>query len=93
MARYLWNTHAAAVTSDCPSLEVWPMERGEDKFPFGMLHRFLLGQFGMGIGELWSLDRLASRCLALGRHEFFLTSSPLHSTSGVGSPANALAIL
>jgi kynurenine formamidase len=58
-----------------------------------MLHRFLLGQFGMGIGELWALDTLAARCAELGRHEFFLTSAPLQTVAGVGSPANALAIL
>ncbi|HVV10466.1 cyclase family protein [Amycolatopsis sp.] len=93
MARYLWNTHAAAVASDAPSLEVWPMDRSAEQFPFGILHRFLLGQFGMGIGELWALETLAARCAERGRHEFFLTSAPLHSMAGVGSPANAMAIL
>ncbi|WP_338178221.1 cyclase family protein [Jatrophihabitans sp.] len=93
MVRYLWNTHAAAFASDAPSLEVWPMEPGEEHFPFGMLHRFLLGQFGQGIGELWALDGLAERCVELNRYEFFLTSAPLNYVGGIGSTANALAIL
>jgi len=93
MARYLWNTHAAAFASDAPSLEVWPMERDDDHFPFGMLHRFLLGQFGQAIGELWALDALGRRLVELNRSEFFLTSAPFHYIGGVGSTANALAIL
>jgi hypothetical protein len=93
MARYLWNTHAAAVAGDAPSLEVWPMERDDEHFPFGMLHRLLLGQFGQGIGELWALDELSSRCAELNRYEFFLTSAPLNYARGIGSTANALAIL
>jgi kynurenine formamidase len=93
MARYLWNTHAAAVAADAPSLEVWPMQREEEHFPFGMLHRFLLAQFGQAIGELWALDALSGRCAELNRYEFFLTSAPLNYIRGIGSTANALAIL
>lgn len=92
MARYLWNTHAVAVASDGPSLEVWPMDRSDEAAPFGALHRVLIGLFGMGIGELWSLDDLAASCRADGRYEFLLTSAPLNTRNGVGSPANALAL-
>jgi len=93
MARYLWDSGAVAVASDCPSVEVWPMDRSDEAFPFGMLHRLLLAQFGMAIGELWALDALADWCVRHGRHEFFLTSAPLNSPGGIGSPANALAIV
>jgi kynurenine formamidase len=93
MARYLWNSGAVAVASDCPSFEVWPMDRSDEAFPFGMLHRLLLAQFGMAIGELWALDAVADWCEQSGRHEFFLTSAPLNSPGGIGSPANALAIV
>jgi hypothetical protein len=90
MARYIWNTGAIGIASDCPALEVWPMDRSN---AFGRLHGLILGQFGMGIGELWALDRLGDWCEANGRSEFFMTSAPLHARSGVGSPPNALAIL
>ena len=92
MARYLWNTHAVAVASDNPSVEVWPVDYGDELAPFGFLHRVLIGLFGMGLGELWWLEDLAASCHADGRFEFFLTSAPLNTRGGAGSPANALAI-
>lgn len=92
MARYLWNAHVAAVVSDNPSVEVWPADMGEDAFPFGFLHRVLIGQFGMALGELWWLDDLARSCRRDGRYEMFLTAAPINVPGGIGSPANALAI-
>jgi hypothetical protein len=55
------------------------------------LHRVLIGQFGMALGELWWLADLAHSCRRDGRYEVFLTAAPLNVTGGVGSPANALA--
>lgn len=92
MARYLWDSHAAAVACDCPALEVWPMDHREESFPFGCLHQVLLGQFGMAIGELFWLEELADDCAADGVHEFLLTSAPLNTVGGFGSTANALAV-
>ena len=92
MARYLWNAHVAAVVSDNPSVEVWPGEMSDEAFPFGYLHRVLIGQFGMALGELWWLEDLALSCRRDGRYEAFLTAAPINVTGGVGSPANALAI-
>lgn len=92
MARYLWDTQAVAVVSDSPALEVWPFDYDANAFPFGSLHRILLGLYGMGIGELWNLDDLARACAADGNHKFLLTSAPLRTSRGAGSPANALAI-
>jgi kynurenine formamidase len=93
MARYLWDTHAMAVASDCPAVEVWPVDHSPERFPFGMLHQVLLAQFGMGMGELWNLDPLAQWCESEGRHEVFLVSAPLNRPGGVGSPANAVAVV
>ena len=92
MARYLWNAHVAAVVSDNPSVEVWPADMTDAAFPFGYLHRVLIGQFGMGLGELWWLEDLALSCRRDGRYEMFLTAAPINVPGGVGSPANALAI-
>lgn len=92
MARYLWNSGAMAVASDTFAVEVWPPEFGADAFPFGFLHRVLIGQFGLALGELWQLDELAADCAGDGIYEFLLTSAPMHAKGGVGSPPNALAI-
>jgi sugar/nucleoside kinase (ribokinase family) len=92
MARYLWDAHVAAVAADNPALEVWPPDIGPEQMPFGFLHRMLIGQFGMAIGELWWLDDLARSCRRDGRYASFLTAAPNNVAGGIGSSANALAI-
>jgi len=89
MAEYLWDLHIAAVAADTVGLEVFPWAKGD---PFGFLHPILLGQFGMGIGELWDLDALAADCAADGVRECLLVSAPFYIRGGIGSPANAIAI-
>ena len=77
----------AAVAADNPSLEPWPPTPET-----GFLHFRLLPHLGIPIGELWYLEELAADCAGDGVYEFLLTSAPLHSRGGVGSPPNALAI-
>lgn len=88
MAEYLWDSHVAAVVSDCPALEVWPPDHSK---PFGFLHTALLGRLGIMLGELWWLDELAADCRADLKYECFVVSAPLNVPRGIGSPANALA--
>jgi kynurenine formamidase len=88
MCRYLWDTHVAAIVSDSFAVEAFPPEGGED----GFMHRMLIGQFGMALGELWWTDDLARDCANDGVYEAFLVSAPIHMPGGIGSPANALAI-
>ncbi|GIW13763.1 MAG: cyclase [Tepidiforma sp.] len=88
MAEYLWNLHICAIASDLPSVEAWPPRREHG----GFLHEWLLGMFGIAIGELWDLSRLAADCAEDGRYEVFLVSAPLNKTGGIGSPPNALAL-
>lgn len=92
VARYLWDTHASAIAADNFAVEVWPPDRSPDAGPFGFLHRMLIGQFGMALGELWWLKDLADDCDADGVSEAFLVSAPLHHVGGIGSPPNAIAI-
>lgn len=92
MAEYVWNSGAAAFASDAPGLEVWPPDPRPESAPFGYLHRVLIGQFGLAIGELWWLAELAADCSTDGTYEFLLTSSPVNMPGGIGSPANAQAI-
>jgi kynurenine formamidase len=89
MCRYLWDAHVAAVVSDTFAVEAFPPDRER---PTGFLHRMLIGQFGMALGELWWTEDLAADCAADGVYEVFLASTPLHVPGGIGSPANALAI-
>lgn len=92
MARYLWDAHLSAAVADNPSLEVWPPDLRPEGMPFGFLHRILIGQFGLALGELWWLEDLALACRADGRFEVFLTAAPTNVVGGIGSSANALAI-
>lgn len=86
MLELLWDWGVAAVASDTFTVEPWPFEGFS-------LHSPLLNRLGIPLGELWHLDALAVGCRAAGRYEFLLTSAPLNVPGGVGSPANALAIL
>lgn len=92
MARYLWDSGAAAIVSDSFATEVWPPDFSEVARPFGFLHRSLIGLLGFAIGELWDLEDLAEDCARDGVNEFLLASAPLHVTGGIGSPANAVAV-
>ena len=87
MARFIWDLHVVALASDVPALEAWPFapETG------GFLHEYIIGLFGMGIGELWDLEALADDCAADGRYECFFTSAPINKLAGIGSPPNAIA--
>ena len=78
---------AAAVASDSPTFEAYPPDL--DK---GALHETLIGLWGMPIGEMFYLERLADDCEADGVYCFFFTSAPLNKFGGVASPPNALAI-
>jgi kynurenine formamidase len=93
VARFLWDGGIAAVASDSVGVEAWPPIREVDARPFGFLHLALIGHLGMAIGELWELAPLVERCRRRGRWDFFLTSAPLNLPGGVGTPANALAVL
>ena len=89
ICRYLWDAHVAAVVSDTYAVEAFPVDRTS---PTGFLHRILIGQFGMALGELWWTEDLAADCAADGVYQALLTSAPIHGAGGIGSPANALAI-
>ncbi|KAJ5777600.1 hypothetical protein N7520_000846 [Penicillium odoratum] len=95
MARWLWNTHFAAVASDNIAVEAMPpMINGlVQPLTHLILHQWCLSLFGLPLGELWYLKTLADKCKALKKYTFLLTSAPLNVPGAVGSPSNALAIL
>ncbi len=92
MAEYLWDLHIVAYASDAGAAEMFPTSRAPGTTPFDFMHRVLIGQFGMMLGELWRLGPLARDCAADGVHEFMLTSAPLWVPQGIASTPNALAV-
>ena len=87
-AQWLWEKGFAAVASDAPSFE-----QTEVKEYQACLHEWLLAGWGMPIGEMFYLEKLAEELRNQGRCTFFLTSVPLKIPGGVASPPNAMAIL
>jgi kynurenine formamidase len=77
----------AAIAADTVGVEVMPCE--DEPFP---VHKRLLVDLGVTIGELFVLDELASDCAADGVYDFFLAAQPLHLPRAVGSPINPIAI-
>lgn len=88
MARLLWNWHVAALACDNPAVEVTP---GDPKV--GSLHRRLLPLLGFALGEMLDFSGLATALREAGRSTFMFAAVPLNLPGGVGSPANAIAIL
>jgi hypothetical protein len=88
MAEYIFDHHPASVASDAPTLESWPPPSFVS--PDGFLHHYLIGRFGMAIGELFVLDALAADCAGDQVYEGFFTSAPLNVPGGTGTPPNAL---
>jgi hypothetical protein len=70
MVEWLHDCWFAAVAGDAPSFECWPTKTG------WLLHEHLLACWGVPIGEMLDLERLAERCRARGRWTFFFSSSP-----------------
>jgi len=89
--RWIWDSGFAAVASDAPSFErapihgphtrvggVWQGQDWEEEMQGGgLLHQWLLGGWGMPIGEMFDLEALAAKCRELGRWTFFVSSVPL----------------
>ena len=42
----------------------------------GFMHQNILALWGMPLGEMWDLEKLAETCRRLGRWTFFVTSAP-----------------
>ncbi len=105
MARFLWDSHVAAVAVDNPAMEAWPL--GSEYPPevraeltndplrehLMQLHVRLLPMLGIPIGELFYLDALAEHCAEVGRYEMLFTSAPMRLLNGLASPPNAVALL
>ena len=90
MAEWIFDRHPAALCSDNPALEAWPPPNFMN--PDGFLHHWIIGRFGMAIGEMFQTTHLAADCASDGVYEGLFVSAPLNIAGGTGSPPNALVI-
>ena len=88
MMEWFWDNRVAAVGTDCPAVEPWPIDYQDE----GALHYRALSMLGLPIGEQFVLDELAADCAADNRYEFMLVSAPMNLEGGIASPPNALAV-
>ncbi|CDH53734.1 cyclase protein [Lichtheimia corymbifera JMRC:FSU:9682] len=83
--RWVWNNRFAAVAGDHVAFEAFPPKDWNDS-----CHAQFLGGFGMPIGEMFYLEKLAEDCAKDGRYTCLFTSAPLNKYQGVATPPNAL---
>lgn len=88
-AEWIAARQFAAVAADVPALEVMPIDLTAD----GFLHYRLIALLGLTIGELFDLRRLGSEAARLSTWEGMLVAAPWNQPGGMGSPANAIALL
>ena len=74
--RWLWENRFAAVASDNPAFERGPVNASFNHEDIN-LHQWCLAGWGLPIGELFDLEKLADECRRLGRWTFFVSSVPL----------------
>lgn len=86
MLDWLHDSYFAAVSGDMPSFEAWPSHT--DYY----LHEYILARWGMPLGEMLDLEKLAAKCAERGRYTFFFSSSPANCINGVSSHVNGQAI-
>jgi hypothetical protein len=87
-ARFLWDHGIVSVAADNIACECLPVDREK-----GFLHRRMIPLLGMAVGEFWWLRDLSQHCAESGQYDFMLVSAALRIPRGVGSPANAYAVV
>lgn len=83
--RFMWDNHIVAVAGDGVSFEVRPARDHEWN-----MHKILLAGWGVPIGEMFDLERLAELCKRLNRWTFFVSSAPLNHPRGLRRRRTAL---
>lgn len=75
--RWLWENQFAAVASDAVAVESSPVD-GPQIPPEWSLHQWCLAGWGLPLGEMFYLEKLASHCAEKKRWTFFFSSVPLN---------------
>jgi kynurenine formamidase len=87
-AEFLWDHGIVSVAADNIACECLPVNQEK-----GFLHRRMIPLLGMAVGEFFHLADLSASCAASGHYDFMLVSAALRIPRGVGSPANAYAVV
>ncbi len=69
------------------AVEAFPPRPGEPS-----LH-WAIARLGLTLGEMFCLDDLADACRERNDYAFLFIGKPLNLRGGVGSPANAMAVI
>lgn len=67
---WLHDCYFAAVGGDAPAFEAWPTHEEYH------LHEYILALWGMPLGEMLDLEKLAVKCREKNRWFFFFSSAP-----------------
>jgi hypothetical protein len=67
---WLHDCYFGAVVGDSPTFECWPPADGN------YMHQNILALWGMPLGEMWDLEKLAVKCRERKKWTFFMTSAP-----------------
>lgn len=86
MRDWLHDCYFVASAGDSPTMEVFPPPHE------GALHGYLLACWGMPIGEMVDLEKVAELAKKHKRWTFFFTSAPANVVRGVSSHVNGTAI-
>jgi len=86
MLDWLHDCYCACVAGDAPAFEAWPTKETYH------LHEYILALWGMPLGEMLDLEKLAATCREKNRWFFFFTSAPANCPGGVSSHVNGTAI-
>lgn len=87
VVEWLHDCYFAAVGGDSPTFEAFP-PRGRE----GSLHGYCLALWGMPLGEMVDLEKVAALAKKNGKYTFFFTSAPANVVRGVASHVNGTAI-
>lgn len=83
---WLHDSYFSAVAGDAPAFEAWPTHEEYH------LHEYILALWGMPLGEMLDLEKLAQTCRQKNRWTFFFTAAPANVPGGVSSHVNGTAI-
>lgn len=70
MLDFLHDNYFSAVAGDTPAFEAWPTSQE------WRCHEYLLSLWGVPIGEMWDLEKLAETCRERGTYTFYFSSMP-----------------
>ncbi len=87
MWAFLWDSRLSGLASDAVAVEAFPPQPGRPS-----LH-WAIARLGLTLGEMFCLDQLADACRERNDHTFLFIGKPLNLRGGVGSPANAMAVI